>query len=106
MRLHVHGYKQRRWRHLDTGQFRILSEASVPRVLDPASDKTQKVKLLWAGPRSGWTHMFEHFVVPVLLACATLSDALQLTGLDWHQAQGIMSRAVERGLQKAQAGAH
>lgn len=100
VRLHVHGYEQRRWRHLDTCQFRTIIEASVPRVLDPANGKTQMVKVPWAGPRSGWTLMFEHFVVRVLLACGTLSDALHLTGLDWHQAQGIMSRAVERGLKR------
>jgi transposase len=73
VRLHVHGYEQRRWQHLDTCQFRTIIEASVPRVLDPADGKTQMVKVPWAGPRSGWTLMFEHLVFRILLACATLN---------------------------------
>lgn len=99
-RLHVHGYEQRQWRHLDTCQFRTIIEAQVPRVLDPQSGKTQMVSVPWAGPRSSWTLMFEHFVIRVLLGCATISDALKLTGLNWHQGQRIMTQAVERGLQK------
>jgi hypothetical protein len=39
-RLHVHGWEQRRWRHLDTMQLETVLVAAVPRLLDPQSGKT------------------------------------------------------------------
>jgi len=99
-RLHLHGYEKRQWRHLDTCQLKTIITAEVPRVLDPESGKTEMVKVPWAESRSGWTLMFEHFSVRVLLGCATISDALKLLGINWQQAQKIMEAAVERGLER------
>lgn len=99
-RLHVHGYEERRWRHLDTCQLRTLIVARVPRVLDPETGKTQMVQVPWAEARSGWTLLFEHFAIRVMLASATIADSLKLMGLNWHQAQRIMEGAVQRGLER------
>jgi transposase len=99
-RLHVHGYEERTWRHLDTCQLRTLIVARVPRVLDPETGATQMVQVPWAEGRSGWTLMFEHFAIRVMLASATITDSLKLLGFNWHQAQHIMQRAVQRGLDR------
>lgn len=97
-RLHIHGYEKRQWRHLDTCQLKTIITAEVPRVLDPETGKTEMVAVPWAGARSGWTLMFEHFAIRVLLASANLSDGMKLLGLNWHQAQKLMEVAVKRGL--------
>ena len=44
-RLRVHGDEKRQWRHLDTCQLKTIITAEVPRVLDPESGKTERVKV-------------------------------------------------------------
>jgi transposase len=56
----------------------------------------------WAVPQGGFTLLFEHFAVDVLLACASVSQACELLGIGWGGAHEIMSRAVERGLERRQ----
>jgi transposase len=99
-RLHIHGYEERTWRHLDTCQLRTLIVARVPRVLDPESGKTQMVQVPWAEGRSKWTLMFEHFAIRVMQACATIAESLELLEINWHQGQEVMRNAVQRGLER------
>lgn len=99
-RLHLHGSEERRWRHLDTCQLRTIIQAKVPRLLDPATGKTQLAVVPWAGPRSSWTLMFESFIIRVLQGCPTLSEAMKLLGINWHQAHQVMEAAVKRGLER------
>lgn len=37
-RLHVHGYAERQWRHLDAFHFQTILRARVPRLLYPGSE--------------------------------------------------------------------
>jgi len=53
-RLHVHGYEQRCWRHLDTMQFETIICAGVPRLKYP-DGHTELVKVPWAAKHTGWT---------------------------------------------------
>jgi transposase len=100
-RAHLHGYEERRWRHLDTCQCKTWVKAKVPRVrYDDGS--TQMVRVPWAENRSRFTSMFETFAIRVLLASASLQAGCQILHLSWDQAQQIMERAVERGLARRQ----
>jgi transposase len=44
--------------------------------------------------------MFEAFAIRVLEACSSVKQAAALLGLDWDTVQGIMKRAVDRGLER------
>jgi transposase len=96
-RAHLHGYEERRWRHLDTCQCKTWVKARVPRVRYE-DGSTQMVRVPWAEDRSRFTSMFEAFGIRVLLASASLQAGCQLLRISWDQAQQIMERAVERGL--------
>jgi len=96
-RLHVQGYEERKWRHLDTMQFETVLLARVPRVKYPGG-RTEMVRVPWAEPHGRFTLQYECFAIEVLLACHSVSAACALLGLDWSSAQRIIDRAVERGL--------
>jgi transposase len=98
-RAHVHGYEERKWRHLDTMQFETVLIARVPRI-KYADGRTELVATPWAGKHSRFTQMFEAWTVQVLLASRSTSAACRLLGLSWSAAQTIMERAVARGLEK------
>ena len=97
--LHVHGYEERRWRHLDTCQMRTEIHARVPRVRYPGG-RTEMVAVPWAAKGAGWTLMFEALAVRVLQACGTVDAGARLLGIGWHTADAIMRGAVERGLDR------
>lgn len=56
----------------------------------------------WAEPGSGFTAMFETRVIDWLKE-ATTAAISRLTGLNWNAFDGIIRRAVERGLSRREA---
>lgn len=58
-RLHVHGYEERRWRHLDTMQFETIISARVPRLKYP-DGHTELLPIAWAEPHSRHTLFLKH----------------------------------------------
>jgi transposase len=52
----------RRWRHLDTCQYRTILAAEVPRVECPERGVRQ-IAVPWAEPGSGFTALFEALVI-------------------------------------------
>ena len=98
--MHMHDQEQRRWRHLDTCQFKTFVVADAPRVNCPAHGKVT-VKVPWAEPRGRFTALFERFAIDVMLACST-SQASNLLRVSWDEADGIKQRAVARGLARRQ----
>jgi transposase len=97
-RAHLHGYEERRWRHLDTMQFETVLIARVPRIKH-ADGRTELVTVPWAGRQSRFTLMFETWAIQVLLASRSTSAACALLGLSWSAAHTIMARAVKRGVE-------
>lgn len=90
---------ERSWRHLDTMQFSTYLHSKSPRVkCEEHGVKT--IALPWATKHSGFTLLFEAFAIRVLQASRTTQAAGDLLGINWHQMQGIMERAVERGLSR------
>jgi transposase len=57
------------------------------------------VSVPWAEPGSGFTAMFEALVIDWLKE-ASISAVSRLMGLSWNAIDGIMQRAVERGLSR------
>ena len=91
-----HRQEERRWRHLDSCQFKTIVVCAVPRVRC-LEHGTQQVAVPWAESRSRFTHLFERLAIDVLLECSVLG-ACELLGISWAEADGIKQRAVVRGL--------
>jgi len=90
--------RHRRWRHLDTCQFRTIIEAEVPRVNCPEHGVLQ-VRVPWGEPGSRFTALYEALVIDWLRE-ASIAAVARLLGLSWDELDGIMARAVERGLSR------
>ena len=95
-RMHIKEWRTRRWRHMDTCQFKTILEAPVP-VVECSEHGAQTVQVPWAEGSSRFTLFFESFAVHVLEACPT-ARAAELLRVSWDEADGIKQRAVRRGL--------
>ena len=93
--------RQRRRRHLDTCQLQTLPVADVPRV-ECSEHGLVTVRVPWAEPGSGCTALFEALVIDRLKAVPT-SAVSERMRLSWHAVDGIMQRAVKRGLSRREA---
>ncbi len=90
--------RTRRWRHLDTCQYKTILVANVPRV-KCKEHGVVTVSVPWAEPGSGFTALFEALVIDWLKEASTLAVS-RLMNLSWNAIDGIMQRAVERGLSR------
>lgn len=88
--------RERRWRHLDTCQFKTFIEGPLPRTDCPVCG-VKTVAPPWAEQHGRFTALFERFAIDALREMST-SAACGLLRISWDEADGIMSRAVERGL--------
>lgn len=88
--------RQRRWRHLDTCQYRTILGAEVPRVRC-SKHGVKTIRAPWSEPGSSFTALFEALVIDWLREATTTAVARRL-GLTWDQVDGVMQRAVRRGL--------
>lgn len=91
--------RPRRWRHLNTMQWKTFITAEVPRVNCPQCGVKQ-VRVAWAEDASRFTELFEAFAIQVLKAVRSKVQAQWLTELSWDQVDRIMERAVARGLDR------
>lgn len=97
-RMSIHGKERRRWRHLDSCQFKTFVVADVPRVKCERHG-TQMVHVPWAEARSRFTMFFERFAIDVLKECSAKA-ACELLRISWDEADGIKQRAINRGLRR------
>jgi transposase len=92
--------RERRWRHLDTMQYRTIVISDVPRV-ECSEHGVSQVAVPWAEPSSRFTALFEALVIDWLLEASFSAVARQLR-LSWDAVAGIQDRAVQRGLARRQ----
>lgn len=92
------GYDTRRraFRHLDTCQFKTIIEADVPRV-QCSTHGVLQISVPWAEPNSGFTALMEALIIDWLQEASILAVARRMR-LSWDQIDGVMQRAVRRGL--------
>jgi len=95
-RMHIKEWRTRRWRHLDSCQFKTILEAAVP-VVECPEHGAQTVQVPWAEGSSRFTQYFECLAIKVMQAC-TAARAGELLDISWDEADGIKQRAVRRGL--------
>lgn len=89
----------RRWRHLNTMQFKTMIESDVPRV-QCNTHGVKSIGVSWAEDKSRYTALFEAYAIDVLQAVRSKVQAEQLTALSWDQVDLIMDRAVARGMER------
>ncbi len=89
-------HRTRRWRHLDTCQYKTTVVAEVPRV-ECDEHGVLQVTVPWGDPGARFTSIFEALAIDWLKEANT-SAVARLLRLTWDQVDGIMQRAVERGL--------
>lgn len=88
--------RPRRWRHLDTCQYRTVIAADVPRV-ECSEHGVHQIAVPWAEPGGRFTALFEALAIDWMKE-TSLSGACRLLGVSWDEAAGIQKRAVKRGL--------
>jgi transposase len=93
--LHDH-QAERRWRHLDTCQYRTVLHAEPPRS-NCSEHGVRTVKLPWAEPSSRFTALFERLAIDWMRVASqkAVGDRLHLS---WDEVHAIQERAVVRGL--------
>ena len=96
----VPGYdtRERRWRHLDTCQFKTVVVAKVPRC-KCSEHGVHQVEVPWAEPHSRFTALFEALVIDWLREACMAAVSRRL-GVSWDQLSGIMERSVKRGMER------
>jgi transposase len=93
----IHGWRERRWRHLNTCEFETWVVAEVPRV-KLSSGEVITAKVPWAERFGRFTCTMETFLIDALRNCPSVFRAASLAGISRDQAEGVMQRAVARGL--------
>ena len=92
----IYDHVERSWRHLDTCQFQTLLHAAVPRLTCPTHG-VRTIHVPWAARHSQFTLLFERLAIAWLKEATPTAVARRL-GLTWEEANGIVERAVRRGL--------
>lgn len=92
----VYDHQPRRWRHLDTCGFTTIIECDVPRV-QCSVHGVKQVTTPWGEAGSRFTALFEAVAIS-WLQVTSISDVAEQLGLSWDEVDGIMQRAVRRGL--------
>jgi len=95
-RMEIHDYEERRWRHLDSCQFKTILVSRVP-IVRCAEHGAQTVVVPWAEKYGRFSQLFERLAIDVMLECS-ISGACEILGISWDEADGIKQRAVKRGL--------
>lgn len=96
-RAQIKDWQERTWRHLDTCEYQTIITARVPRVV-LSGGRTMTVRVPWAEPGGRFTRRFESRVIALLEQCRTVRGAARLARLTDDQVDGVMQRAVARGL--------
>jgi transposase len=94
----LHDHRTRKWRHLDSCNHKTIIEASVPRI-KCSEHGIKQIPVSWAEKNSRFTLEFES-VVLLWLKDDPISTVAENFGISWDEVDGIMSRAVTRGLNR------
>ena len=87
----------RRWRHLDTMQFKTFINCSVPRIKTP-SGKVKTIKVPWASGYERHTYLFERLAIDILLSTKNQTKTAELMRCGFNVINRIIHNSVEGGL--------
>ena len=87
----------RRWRHMDTMQFKTYINSSVPRILSKEG-KVKTIRTPWADNYERHTYLFERLTIDILKATKNQTKSASLLRCGFNVVNRIIHNAVERGL--------
>jgi len=87
----------RRWRHLDTMQYKTYINCGVPRIKTP-SGKVKTIKVPWADGYERHTYLFERLAIDILLSTKNQTKTAGLMRCGFNVINRIIHNSVERGL--------
>lgn len=93
----VHDTVKKLYKHMNFFQYQSYLEVRVPRVRIPNGKNGKKIVQVepdWVGQLSGFTLLFEAFIL-TLCRKMTFQDAAKTAGISWHQTHAICGRYVE-----------
>jgi transposase len=88
---------ERRWRHLDTMQYKTFLHARIPRIREANGDIVS-ISVPWSDAHSHHSWLFESWAIQLLEATRNQTQTSALLRISYDQLHLIMERAVERGL--------
>jgi len=97
----VYDHRVRRLRHLDTCNFKTIVEVRVPR-LKCGKHGVWQMPVSFAEKTSRYTMLFEAAVIE-WLKVASITDVAETFRMGWDAVDGIMQRAITRGLLRRKA---
>lgn len=89
----------RKWRHLDTMQYKTYITCSLPRMKTKAG-KIQTVKPSWASGYERHTHLFEHAVIDLLKASKNQTKTAEFMRCSFNVVNRIIHLSTERGMKR------
>jgi transposase len=96
-RAHIKDWQEREWSHLDTCDFQTIVRARIPRI-KLNDGRTVMVSVPWAEPGGRFTRRFEAKLIDYISESKTVRGAARLASLTPDQIDGVIHRAVARGL--------
>ena len=87
----------RKWRHLDTCQYKTYLVASIPRINCP-DHKIKSISVPWSRSNSHFSMLFESYAIELLQAMYNQTKTAELLRISFSQINTIMKSAVNRGL--------
>jgi transposase len=84
------------WRHLNTCQAQTFIHARPPRT-KCGKCGVRQAAAPWAEPGSGHTMMCERWLIDLERECS-IEAVCRLVNVEWHEAWGVMEKAVARGM--------
>jgi transposase len=96
-----HDHRERQWRDLDMCADQLYISARVPRI-ECQEHGLQSVAIPWATGRSEFTDAFEYLVI-LLLREMSIAAVSRRMGISWDSIDGIMQRAIDRGMKSREA---
>ena len=94
----LYDHRVRTLRYLDTCQYETFLEVHIPRVTCK-KDGVQQLPIPYAEKHSRFTSRFEQAII-VWLESGSISTVAENFKLSWDEVDGIMQRAVKRGLSR------
>jgi transposase len=99
-RAKLYDHRIRKLRYLDTCQYQTFLEVHVPRV-KCTEDGVEQIAIPFGEKHSRFTSRFERAVM-IWLHDSPISAVAENFNLSWDEVDGIMQRAVKRGLERRQ----
>lgn len=89
----------RRWRHLDTMQFKTYINSSVPRITSKEG-KVKTINVPWADAHERHTYMFERLAIDILKSSKNQTKTSEILRCGFNVINRIVHQSVERGLKR------